>query len=107
MFKNFLNMDFLTIFLILGFSMKLAMRKRARDTHIPYLWLTVFCTVGLVAAVNLEYWAQEDPDRIFWRTLFNVIGYSLRPVASLMPSLTARVKDSLMPLATASVSFSL
>lgn len=83
MFKNFLNMDFLTIFLILGFSMKLAMRKRARDTHIPYLWLTVFCTVGLVAAVNLEYWAQEDPDRIFWRTLFNVIGYVLRPVASL------------------------
>lgn len=83
MFKNFLNMDFLTIFLILGFSMKLAMRKRARDTHIPYLWLTVFCTVGLVAAVNLEYWSQEDPDRIFWRTLFNVIGYVLRPVASL------------------------
>ena len=44
---EFLTTHFITILLMAGFSLKLAMRREAKGTEIRYLWLTVFCTVIL------------------------------------------------------------
>jgi len=83
MLTSFLDDHFLTIFLMAGFSMKLAMRKQTRDTQIRYLWLTVLCVGVLVVADSLEVFAAENPSLRFWRILFSVIGYIVRPVAAL------------------------
>ena len=83
MLSDFLNVHFITLFLILGFSMKLAMRKSTRDAEIRYLWMTVGCVVVLMFADFLEVVMSQDPDKRFWRILFSVIGYSVRPMAAL------------------------
>ncbi len=80
---EFLTTHFITILLMAGFSLKLAMRREAKGTEIRYLWLTVFCTAILVAEDGLEKWAALNPD---WRTarlFLSVIGYSFRPIAAL------------------------
>lgn len=87
MLLKFISENFITIFLIVGFSMKLSMHKSAQDTQMRYLWLSVLCAAFLVVADSLEGWAAADPARRVWRTLFSVIGYSLRPVAALSVAL--------------------
>jgi len=78
-----LGKHFITLGLTIGFMLKLRTQKSAGDAQLKYFWLTVISTLVLVAAESLEYWAQQSADRVFWRTLFAVIGYSFRPIAAL------------------------
>lgn len=83
MAKIFLYQHFITFFLIVGFSVKLWGQRRAGDAPLRYYWLTVISTLILIAADTLESWAAEDPGLRFWRVLFSVIGYVMRPTAAL------------------------
>ena len=67
----------------MGFSLKLWSQRRAGDAQLRYYWLTVLSTMVLIAADSLEYWASKDPGLRFWRILFSVIGYVMRPTAAL------------------------
>ena len=79
----FLDKYFITIFLIVGFSVKLWSQRRTGDAQLRYFWLTLISVVLLIAADSLEDWASLDPDRRFWRLLFSVVGYAVRPTAAL------------------------
>ena len=81
--EKFFGDHFLTLFLIAGFSMKLAMRRKSRDTQSGYLWLTVITVTLLVAQEHLEVLAAQNEALRFWRILLSVLGYTLRPVAAL------------------------
>ena len=83
MFAEFLDRYFITIFLILGFSMKLWSSRGVSGKTLRYYWLTLVSTVILIAADSLEIWTQMNPDMRFWRILFSVIGYVMRPAAAL------------------------
>lgn len=74
---------FIPLFLIAGFSLKLWSNRGASDGTLKYYWLTVISTLVLLVADSLESWSQLDPDRRFWRILFSVVGYTMRPVAAL------------------------
>ena len=78
-----LNRHFITIFLIVGFAMKLRSQRRAGDTNLRYFWLTVFSAIVLVAADSLDVWAQQEQDRYVLRLVFSVIGYVMRPAAAM------------------------
>ena len=78
-----LNRHFITIFLIVGFAIKLRSQRRAGDTRLRYFWMTVFSTIILVAADSLEVWAQGATDRRAMRLVFSVIGYIARPAAAM------------------------
>ena len=83
MAAELLNRNFIPVFLIIGFSMKLWGSRRSSDKSIRYYWLTVISTVVLVAADSLELWAQRDPSLRLLRIAFSVAGYAMRPVAAL------------------------
>ena len=74
---------FLTLFLIVGFSMKLWHQRGSMDHSLRYHWITIVSTFVMIIADSLELWAQADPSRRFWRILFSVIGYIMRPTAAL------------------------
>ena len=78
-----LGRHFLTIFLIIGFSMKLWHQRGSMDRSLRYHWLTVVSTLLLILADCLELWAQQDPSRRFWRITFSILGYVMRPTAAL------------------------
>ncbi len=83
MFIELLDRHFIPLFLIIGFSLKLWSRRSSTDKSLHYYWLTAISTLVLIISESLEIWAQGDPQRIFWRTLFSVIGYTMRPTAAL------------------------
>lgn len=83
MIMDFLGQYFVTLFLIAGFSMQLAMRRQTRDAQINYLWVTVAVIAAMSVLDFLETIAAEDPELRFWRVALSVLGYSLRPIASL------------------------
>ena len=74
---------FLTLFLIAGFSMKLWHQRGSMDHSLRYHWITTISTFILIIADSAELWAATDPARHFWRILFSVIGYIMRPTAAL------------------------
>ena len=74
---------FLTLFLIVGFSMKLWHQRGSMDHSLRYHWLTILSTLILIVVDSGELWAAEDPSRRFLRILFSVIGYIMRPTAAL------------------------
>ena len=53
-----LNKHFISILLVIGFSMKLWSQRRAGDRHLWWYWLTVFSTMVLIVADSFELWAQ-------------------------------------------------
>ena len=83
MLIELLDKHFITLFLIIGFSLKLWSKRSSTDTSQHYYWLTVISTLVLIAADSLEIWSQGNPDWRFWRILFSVIGYTMRPTAAL------------------------
>lgn len=83
MFYDFLYRHFITLFLIAGFSMKLAMLQKTKDLEVRYLWMTAGCMLVLVVADFLEVLASQNERWRFFRILFSVIGYSVRPLAAL------------------------
>lgn len=72
-----------TLFLILLFSMKLRNQRSVRDTELKYFWLTVISCLLLVLEDALEGMAQADPSLRFWRLLLSVLGYTFRSSAAL------------------------
>lgn len=74
---------FITLFLIVVFTMKLWRQRGSTDHSLRYHWMTVISTALLIVADSMELWALQDPSRRFWRILFSVIGYSMRPTAAL------------------------
>ena len=78
-----LNKHFISILLVIGFSMKLWSQRRAGDRHLWWYWLTVFSTMVLIVADSFELWAQGDPSRRFFRMFFSVVGYIMRPAAAM------------------------
>lgn len=83
MLLDFFQRNFITLFLIIGFSMKLAMRRQSHDVKMRYMWLTVICVTVLTFADFFEGICAEDESLRFLRVLLSVIGYVLRPVAGL------------------------
>ena len=83
MATEFLDRNFIPLFLIIGFSLKLWRQRGSMDKSLRYHWMTVISTLILIAADSLEIWASLDSSRYFWRILFSVIGYIMRPTAAL------------------------
>ncbi|MBR2661868.1 MAG: GGDEF domain-containing protein [Clostridia bacterium] len=83
MTAEFLNRNFIPLFLIVGFSMKLWRQRGSADKSLRYHWMTVVSTFVLIIADSLEIWASMDPALRFWRILFSVTGYIMRPTAAL------------------------
>ena len=90
---DILNRHFITIFLIVGFAMKLRSQRRAGDTRLRYFWITVFSTIVLVIADSLDAWAQGEPERHVLRLIFSVIGYVARPAAAMSIALIVYPKE--------------
>ena len=88
-----LEKHFISIFLIVGFSMYLWRQRRSEGKEYRIYWMTVVSTVILIAADCFVVWAQGDPARRFWRLLFSVVGYVTRPVAALSVTLIIFPKE--------------
>ena len=88
---NILKTHFTTLFLIVGFSMKLWTIRTRKDRQLRYYWLTEIAVFVLIISDTLELWTQSNPDLRFFRTFFAVIGYILRPTVAL------RLFDALFP----------
>ena len=80
---NLLGRHFISLFLILLFSIRLGSQRSARDKELRYFWLTVISCFLLVLEDQAEIIASEDPGLRFWRTLFSVAGYVLRSTATI------------------------
>lgn len=78
-----LTRHFLTGLLILVCGIKLYSQKKAKDAELRYFWMTLICCALLVMQDVAESLAAQDPDLRFFRILFSVIGYVLRPVAAI------------------------
>lgn len=78
-----LKKHFITLVLIVVYAIKLYYQKRSRDLELRYFWVTVVSCFLLVLEDVVESLAALDPDLLFFRVLFSVIGYTLRPVAVL------------------------
>ena len=81
MAPSFINIHYTTIFLVLLFGIKLHTQQKSRSIDIRYYWITLFCCALLVVQDQLETVASLNVELKFWRTLFSVLGYVLRPTA--------------------------
>ncbi len=73
---------FISIFLILLFSIRLSLQRSEKDKELRYFWMTVICCALLVAEDLLETLCAENPDLRFWRMTLSIAGYVLRSVAA-------------------------
>ena len=78
-----INLHFTTILLIVLCGMKLRTQKKTWGVDLRYFWVSLLCTLLLVAQDILETHCATDPALRFWRILLSVIGYVLRPTAAL------------------------
>lgn len=74
---------FVTIFLIVGFSINIYRHRKTNDTQLHFFWLTIISTIILVISDTLESYAAEYEYMRTWRILFSVIGYVFRPLSAL------------------------
>ena len=72
---------FTTVLLVILCGIKLHSQKKARDVEMRYFWVTLLSCFLLAIQDALETYAASDSDLRFWRVLFSVTGYILRPVA--------------------------
>ena len=96
MLARFLNEQLVSIFLVVGFFLRLVTRSRITDHRMRHFYTAVFTCALLILSEGLEQYAALDPSRRFWRILFSACGYSLRPVAALSMLLVVkgdRTKD--------------
>ena len=82
MIGSFINVHFSTLFLIILCGIKLYAQQKSRDAELRFFWMTLICCFLLVVEDILETFAAQDPALRFWRILFSVIGYALRPTAA-------------------------
>ena len=83
MLAHFLNDQLISIFLVVGFFLRLITRSKITDSRMRHFYVTVFACALLILSEYLESVAAQDPSLRFWRILFSAAGYSLRPVAPL------------------------
>ena len=76
-----LGVHYTTLFLFVLFGLKLHAQKKIRDADLRFYWATLICCFLLVVEDVLETWSSYDPALRFWRILFSVTGYILRPTA--------------------------
>ena len=88
-----LEKHFISIFLIVGFSMYLWRQRRSEGKEYRIYWMTIVSTIILIAADCFVVWAQEDQSRRVWRLIFSVLGYVTRPVAALSITLIIFPKE--------------
>ena len=77
-----IKIHFTTVLLAVLCCIKLRAQQKAKDAEMRFFWMTLVCCFLLVLEDILESCAAENPDLRFWRILFSVIGYDLRPVAA-------------------------
>ena len=78
-----LDNHYITLLLIIAYSIRLIDHKSSRDSELKYFWITVISCFALVLQDIAEIIAAQDPSLIFWRTLLSIAGYTLRPIAAL------------------------
>lgn len=78
-----LGRHFISLALILLFSIWLISQRITRDKELRYFWLTVISCFLLVLEDQFEVAASLNPDMRVWRTFLSVSGYVLRSTASL------------------------
>ena len=83
MLMDMIRRHFVTIFLIILFSIILWPRKKFKNTDNRFFWITVISCFILVLEDILETIASKDPSMRFFRILFSVIGYNFRTNAVL------------------------
>ena len=83
MLMDMILRHFVTIFLIILFSIILWPRKKFKNTDNRFFWITVISCFILVLEDILETIASKDPSMRFFRILFSVIGYNFRTNAVL------------------------
>lgn len=96
MLARFLNEQLVSIFLVIGFFLRLVTRSKITDHRMRHFYIAVFACALLILSEGLEQYAALDPSRRFWRIMFSASGYSLRPVAALSMLLVVkgdRTKD--------------
>lgn len=75
--------NYVTIFMILLFSIKLWNRKSFRDSETKYFWVVVISCLVLVFEDMFETVAAQSPSLLYWRILCTIIGYTFRSTAAL------------------------
>ncbi|MBR4577471.1 MAG: GGDEF domain-containing protein [Clostridia bacterium] len=88
MLIELLNRHFLTVFLMIGFSLRLWTRRGVPESSQRYYWMTVICTAVLIVTDSLDFWASTRPDLRTARLAFSVLGYIARAAAALSITLT-------------------
>ena len=73
---------FTVVLLVILCAIKLRASGNVRDAELRYFWVTLLCCALLVVEDILETYSAEFPEMRFWRILFSVVGYVLRPVAA-------------------------
>lgn len=74
---------FVTIFLIIGFSLNIYRHRKSDDTQLHFFWLTIISTIILVISDTIESYAAEYEYMRTWRILFSIVGYVFRPLSAL------------------------
>lgn len=82
-FDLLISRHFITILLIVVYSIKLSNQRQSKEVELRYFWMTIICCILLVVEDVAESITARDPSLIFWRILLSIIGYTLRPVAGL------------------------
>ena len=79
---TWINIHFSTVLLAVLCGIKLRAQQKTKDAELRFFWMTLVCCFLLVLEDILESYAATKPELRFWRILFSVIGYDLRPVAA-------------------------
>lgn len=87
-----LDKHFITIFLIVGFSMNIWRQRHAGEEYRIY-WMTIVSTIILIVADCFVVWAEGEPERWLWWMIFVILGYVTRPVAALSVTLIVYPKE--------------
>ena len=87
-----LDKHFITIFLIIGFSMNIWRQRHAGEEYRIY-WMTIVSTIILIVADCFVVWAEGDRARWLCRMIFTIVGYVMRPVAALSVTLIVYPKE--------------
>ena len=81
MFNYLINRHFITIFLLIGFAMRLRQNDTSRTVQLSHFWLTISCVVILVIADCVKIWAGGDISRLSWMVTADILEYSVTPIA--------------------------
>ena len=83
MLASLVSAHYITVFMIILVMIKLYAQQKSRDVDLRFYWTTVICCLLLVFEDCLESFTALYPELRFWRILFSVAGYVLRPTAAI------------------------